>query len=75
MGTEPNQYLAIATSQLRLQSLSLSQNSTIDTNGTKWSDVTITIMIAVWKRGIMPVEWDSYFYWILPEYKGTRLDH
>ena len=55
MGTEPIQYLVIVMSLLRLQLLSLSGNSTIDTNGTKWSDVAIAIAIAVWKRAIMAV--------------------
>ena len=52
MGTEPNQYLVIMTSLSQLLSLSLSGNSTIETNGTKRSDVAIAIAIAVWKQAI-----------------------
>ena len=58
MGTEPNQYLAIVMLLLlsQLRSLLLSGNSTIETNGTKRSDVTIAIAIAiaiaVWRPGI-----------------------
>ena len=57
MGTEPIQYLAIVILLL----WSLSGNSTIDTNGTKWNDVMIAI--AVWKRAIIldTMSWHGLF--------------